>query len=202
MRGVAASPHSEQAFLAQEDTGAGISGGMPVSVALLRAVNVGTTNRIRMEVLRGVFVAAGYPDAATYIQSGNVVFRTADSPATSRARIEAAIQADLGLAVTAIVRTVGELATVATTHPFADRTDDPTRLHVHFLAEELPAALAAAMRARSYGADEWAASGREVYVYYPKGAGLSKFTLKPVATARNWNVVHKLVELARAHGDR
>ncbi len=180
--------------------GGAISGRMPVSVALLRAVNVGTTNRIRMEALRAVFVAAGYPDAVTHIQSGNVVFRTDEAPATSRARIEAGIRTDLGLPVTAIVRTTDELAAVALAHPFADRTDDRTKLHVFFLTEPLPEATLTALRARAFASDEWVAVGREVYVYYPNGAGQGRFTLKAEATARNLNVVGNLVALARAHG--
>lgn len=172
---------------------------MPVSIALLRALNVGTTNRIKMDQLRAVCVAAGYGDAVTYIQSGNVLFRTDDDPATSRARIERQLQADLGLDIMVIVRTEAELADVAVAHPFAHRTDDLTRLHVVFLAEPLSDAHHAWMSARPVAPEEWAARGSEVYVYYPEGAGAAKLKIKPPGTARNWNVVTKLLELARVH---
>ncbi|MDP2308153.1 MAG: DUF1697 domain-containing protein [Pseudomonadota bacterium] len=173
---------------------------MPVSIALLRAINVGTTNRIRKEALRDAFVAAGYPDAVTYIQSGNVLFGTDEPPRVSEARIRKQLQDDLGLTIDVLVRTADELARIAMAHPFSARTEDLTRLHVFFLSEPLPEAALHALRARSFGSDEWTAAGREVYVYYPNGAGGGKFSLKAVATARNWNVIEKLVELARAHG--
>ncbi|MES2644984.1 MAG: DUF1697 domain-containing protein [Myxococcota bacterium] len=172
---------------------------MPVSIALLRAVNVGTTNRIRKEALRDVFVAAGYPDAVTYIQSGNVVFRTDEAPATSQARIRKQLEDDLGLAIDVIVRTDADLARIATAHPFAARTEDLTRLHVVFLLEPISAAHATAMAAKSVAPEEWAAAGSEVFVYYPEGQGVSKLKIKPLGTARNWNVVQQLVALARSH---
>ena len=49
-------------------------------VALLRGINVGGKNVIRMAALRSCFEAEGFRDVVTYIQSGNVVFRAPDSP--------------------------------------------------------------------------------------------------------------------------
>jgi uncharacterized protein (DUF1697 family) len=173
---------------------------MPVSIALLRALNVGAANRIKMDQLRAVCAAAGYPDAVTFIQSGNVLFRTDDDPATVRARLERQLETDLGLRLLVVVRTEAELARIATAHPFADRTDDLTKLHVVFLAERISAADHAWMSARAVAPEEWVAQGSEVYVYYPAGAGTSKLKIKPAGTARNWNVVLKLLELARGEG--
>jgi hypothetical protein len=57
-------------------------------VALLRGINVGGKNKVPMPKLREVFATLGHEDVVTYIQSGNVVFRSAvkpaKSPATSR----------------------------------------------------------------------------------------------------------------------
>ena len=47
-----------------------------VSIALLRGINVGGKNRLPMKELAAMFVDAGCEDVRTYIQSGNVVFRT------------------------------------------------------------------------------------------------------------------------------
>ena len=43
-------------------------------VALLRGINVGGSNLIRMVALKACFEAKGFRDVATYIQSGNVLF--------------------------------------------------------------------------------------------------------------------------------
>ena len=47
---------------------------MPTSVALLRGINVGGKNLIRMPALKACFEENGFDDVVTYIQSGNVLF--------------------------------------------------------------------------------------------------------------------------------
>ena len=47
---------------------------MPGYVALLRGINVGGKNLIKMPALKACFEADGFEDVATYIQSGNVLF--------------------------------------------------------------------------------------------------------------------------------
>jgi Uncharacterized protein conserved in bacteria len=48
-------------------------------IALLRGINVGGKNIIKMEQLKQVFDDMGFSDVKTYIQSGNVIFRTSES---------------------------------------------------------------------------------------------------------------------------
>ena len=54
-------------------------------VALLRGINVGGNNLIRMPALKACFDAGGFEDVSTYIQSGNVLFRSGgrDRPPSS-----------------------------------------------------------------------------------------------------------------------
>ena len=59
---------------------------MPSYVALLRGINVGGKNLIRMPALKACFEAKGFEDVATYIQSGNVLFRAPASPAPELSR--------------------------------------------------------------------------------------------------------------------
>jgi uncharacterized protein (DUF1697 family) len=49
---------------------------MPVVISLLRGVKVGGHNKIKMEALRELYESLDLQDAQTYVQSGNVVFRT------------------------------------------------------------------------------------------------------------------------------
>ena len=63
-------------------------------LALLRGINVGGRNVIRMAELRNCFEAEGFRDVVTYIQSGNVIFRSASSgPGALTARIEGMLAA-------------------------------------------------------------------------------------------------------------
>jgi hypothetical protein len=49
---------------------------MPVHVALLRGINLGSKRRVAMSDLREVLGELGYEDVRTHLQSGNAVFRT------------------------------------------------------------------------------------------------------------------------------
>ena len=57
-------------------------------VALLRGINLGSTRRIPMPELRELFARAGFDDARTYVQSGNVVF-SSDAPTVEPERARA-----------------------------------------------------------------------------------------------------------------
>ena len=61
-------------------------------VALLRGINVGGNNIIRMTALKACFETLGFQDVSTYIQSGNVLFSTAESDTVKlTAKIETAL---------------------------------------------------------------------------------------------------------------
>jgi uncharacterized protein (DUF1697 family) len=177
---------------------------MGTFVAMLRGVNVGARNKIKMADLEALFVGLGHTAVVTYIQSGNVVFKTRSKSAAAVSRgIEERITRDLGLDVRVLVRTHDELAKVARVNPFLKSGADVARLHVTFLAAEPDPALVRAVAAFNAGVDEFRVVGREVYLHCPNGYGNTKINngffekrLQAIATTRNWNTVTKLVELA------
>jgi uncharacterized protein (DUF1697 family) len=166
-------------------------------VALLRGVNVGGKAKVPMAELKQELKDLGLEDVVTYIQSGNVVFRTTKKDAA--AAIEKRIKLNHGLNVTVITRTLPELRRIAKGNPFPKA--DTARLHVVFLAGR-PKAGATLDPDRS-PADEFRVKGREVYLHLPNGAGRTKLTLDYLerrlgvrGTQRNWNTLLKLIELA------
>jgi len=90
---------------------------MAIYVALLRGVNVGG-NVIKMERLRELWSALGFENARTYVQSGNVVFEAAGSPAKWSGVIERRLAGEVRLPVTVILRTPAELRRVIANNPF------------------------------------------------------------------------------------
>ena len=59
-------------------------------LALLRGINVGGRNKVPMADLRETVEELGHADVATYIQSGNVLFRAPSCPpGSSRASASA-----------------------------------------------------------------------------------------------------------------
>ena len=177
---------------------------MTVFVAMLRGVNVGARNKIKMADLEALFVGLGHTAVVTYIQSGNVVFKSpSKSSAAVAGGIEERISRDLGLDVRVLVRTQEEMAKVVRSNPFLKSGAEVARLHVTFLAAKPGADLVRAVSAFDAGVDEFGVAGREVYLHCPNGYGNTKINngffekrLHAVATTRNWNSVTKLLDLA------
>jgi uncharacterized protein (DUF1697 family) len=182
---------------------------MAVIVAMLRGVNVGGHNQIKMEALRALCESLGLRDAQTYLQSGNVVFRTNEvrtkrNLAALARRMEDAIEQSFGFRPAVIVRTITELRDTIARNPFARRRGiDPGKLLVTFLADEPSAESHGKVLKIKAGPEELFVDGREVYIYFPNGMGRTKLSWPTIAkmlgtsgTGRNWNSVTKLLEMA------
>ena len=177
---------------------------MTAIICLLRGVNVGGHNKIGMDALRDLCVSLKLCNPQTYIQSGNVVFGSAETDlAKLSARIEAVIEKRLAFRPRVVLRTADEMREIAKRNPFATRKNlDPAKLAVSFLAEAPAAELGKRLSEIKVGPEELRLIGRELYLYFPDGMGRSKLpavldrTLKIPATARNWNTVTKLLAMA------
>jgi uncharacterized protein (DUF1697 family) len=170
---------------------------MPLFVGFLRGINVGGNNLLPMSALKAACESAGLTDVRTFLQSGNVIFRsTKKDPAPL-------IRKALDLDVKVMVRTVDELQDVIARNPFgSDR--NPKRLIVTFLDGTPSKDAQAALLAAHKGPEEIHFSGRELFIYYGEDMGRSKLTnaliekkLGMSGTARNWNTVTKMLTQSR-----
>lgn len=173
-------------------------------VALLRAINLGSRNRVAMARLREILGEAGFEDVRTYVNSGNVVLGTTKPPLATRRAIEKAIAAEFGFAVDVVIRTKAELTDIVEHAPLADRATDGSKHFVVFCSEDPDPAAMAKLAGEDWGMDELARRGRELYVWCPEGMRdsnlmkrLSAAKLAPVVTVRNWNTVIRVVEMVR-----
>jgi uncharacterized protein (DUF1697 family) len=178
---------------------------MIVAVSLLRGVNVGGHNKVPMAPLKTLYESLGFKDVRTYVQSGNVVFRAPGRDITAVApKIEAGIERAFGFRCAVIIRTAEELKGVVERNPFQGRDDiEPSRLLISFLAGDPDAGARNKFLAINVGPEELRIENRELYIHYPTGLGRSKLTpallekaLGMTGTARNWNTVTKLLEMA------
>jgi len=184
---------------------------MPVVVSFLRAVNVGGHASIKMADLRALYESLKFKDVQTYIQSGNVVFRTdeKDLPKLSK-RIQAGIEKRFGVKPGVMLRTSEEMRGIVARNPFAKRRGiEPGKLLVYFLEEELSANICAQLRALPLASEELIPSGKELFIYFSNGMGKSKLPwgrLEKICavpgTGRNWNSVTKLRTMAEALDSR
>ncbi|AEG03536.1 DUF1697 domain-containing protein [Sinorhizobium meliloti] len=173
---------------------------MPVYVALLRAVNVGGTGKLAMADLKAVCDELGFAGAKTFIQSGNVVFRSDLPEPAVQAKLEQALAAKMGKAPGVLLRSRRQLDDIAAK---AERFLDakPNLLLITFLPEPPPADALDKLVAPD--GEEVRIDGREIYVHYPNGSGRSKLKLPALrpGTARNLNTIRKLAEMAAAMED-
>src|ERR1700730_13456913 len=178
---------------------------MTVVISMLRGVNVGGHNKIKMEALRALYESMKLREAQTYVQSGNVIFRTDERDIARLAeRIEDEIERKFGFRPNVILRTAAEMREVIARNPFAKRRGiEPSKLLVSFLASDPGAEAREKILQIKCDPEELRIEGREVYIYFPNGIGRSKLPwarldkmLKTPGTGRNWNSVTKMLAMA------
>lgn len=175
-------------------------------ITLLRGINVSGQKKIKMDELRALYEAIGHQDVQTYIQSGNVLLRSMLASPEKLARgIERAIEKSFGYPVTVLVRTTDDLSKIIRRNPFIkNRSVDPSKLHVTFLANPAESSLINAAANVDSADDEFRVEGKEVFVHCPNGYGRTRLSntffeskLKQPATTRNWKTVNTLCEMGK-----
>jgi uncharacterized protein (DUF1697 family) len=182
----------------------------PASVALLRAVNVGGRKPVPMADLRALLERLGFTDVRSFLQSGNLVFRSDTRPGAELERfLEEKSARELGLETDFLVRTPAEWSQMMAANPFPrEAAVDPSRLVVLFLKAAPGTREVERLQSAAMGAERVQLAGRQVYLHYPDGIARSRLTtafiekmLGTRGTGRNWNTVVKLAQgLASAPG--
>ncbi|SCB60909.1 Uncharacterized conserved protein, DUF1697 family [Rhizobium aethiopicum] len=167
---------------------------MPVYIALLRAINVGGTGSLPMTELKAICEGLGFNDVKTYIQSGNVLFRSDETEKAIEEKLDKALGKKMGKPPGVMVRGRKELEAIAAHAPFPDAK--PNFLLVYFLPEKAPGDALEKMVAPD--GEQAKLAEREIYVHYPNGSGRSKLKLPALklGTSRNLNTVRRLAEMA------
>lgn len=180
-----------------------------IVISLLRGINVGGNHLIRMDAVKAVFQSVGLEEPRTYLQSGNVVYRTAERDLERIGlRLEAAIEQGYGFRPAIIQRTLPDFRRAVASNPFTAPLYpelDPSKLVVTFLSAEPHPAAGPKLKSAYAGPERMVLLGRELFIYFPEGQGKSKIpatlidkTLRVPGTGRNWNTVTKLLEMAES----
>jgi len=176
-------------------------------VALLRGINVGGNNLIKMTALKACFEALGFENVRTYIQSGNVLFITQGAgQADLTGQIEAALSKTFSYSSRVVLRSHPEMKAVVD-HAPADFGSDPAayRYDVIFLKGAVAAAEAMQSGTQKDGVDQ--AYAGEGVLYFSRlisrasQSHLTRIIGLPVyqsMTIRNWNTTTKLLSMMEA----
>ena len=172
-------------------------------IILLRALNTGN-RKAPMKELRAKCEALGMTDVGSYIASGNLVATSTMPSAEIEAAIETLVERDYGFHSDTIVRTLAQWERIVADAPFEDeRRDRPARLHLCLTKRPPAADIVERLEARATLGERFILVGDALWVDFAEGVGNSKLTpaifdksAGSPLTARNWNTVQKLLDLA------
>ncbi len=175
---------------------------MTTHIALFRGINVGGHHKLPMKELVRILEALGYGAIRTYIQSGNVVFQS-DRPcaANDAAEISDAVEASFGFRPGVLLLSRQQLEDAVARNSLP--TNEGKFLHFFFLEREPEKPDLGTLLAIKSDTEKFKLDGRVFFLYTPDGFARSKLAEKVErclgvpATARNFNTVRKLTELAR-----
>ena len=178
---------------------------MKTWISILRGINVAGRNPIKMNALREIFIQLGFSDVQSYIQSGNLIFK---SDVTDSESIEKAISEQIlktfGFVVPVLVMQREELRNTIKNNPYLnDSSKDPAYLHITFLSVQPDKEFIDKISSGNYKPDEYYFGEKAIYLYCPIGYGNTKLSntffekkLKITATTRNLKTANELLAIA------
>ena len=178
---------------------------MSICISLFRGINVGGKNSLPMKELVGILEELGCQNVKTYIQSGNVVFKTNEKNISGLSdRLTAEINKRRGFASSVLVLRISELEKIVANNPFPEVHDDPQTLHVGFLAAVPKKPDLKKLENLREKNERFQLINNAFYLHAPDGIGRSRLAsnserlLGVSMTDRNWRTVGKILEMAKA----
>lgn len=166
-------------------------------VILLRGVNVGTKNRIKMADVRRFLAGDALSDIDTLLQSGNIVCRTKLTPDSASTEVSKRLKKSLSIDIPVLSRSQTAWNRIVRNNPFA--SEDLSKVHVLLVDRRLTKTQLSTLEPYLRPTEKLSGSGQTLYFYLPNGASQTKLTstliekkLNCVTTGRNWNTVMRL----------
>lgn len=172
---------------------------MQTYVVLFRGINVAGNNLIKMKALTELLEQQGFEQVKSYIQSGNLVLKSAEPPAD---KIKALVSEHFGFTPEVFALNENGFIGIAQNNPFQPPAVECEGKFVHFFicpnAVEVNSESLSKYQAPS---EQVAAVGNTLYLFAPDGIGRSKLVkniercINQPTTARNLNTINKLLTL-------
>ncbi|MDR0229209.1 MAG: DUF1697 domain-containing protein [Flavobacteriaceae bacterium] len=175
-----------------------------IFIALLRGINVSGQKIIKMTDLKTLCEGLAFTDVQTYIQSGNIVFRSSlNSSEKIGKQLELAIEKHYGFEVPICIFTLADFTSILEKNKLYTKEKE-NQLYLTYLNGEADFTLQQDIETKKVEGDEILFSSKAVYLYVSQGYGKTKLTnvlienkLKVKATTRNWKTSGKLLEMAQ-----
>ncbi|MGA9287255.1 MAG: DUF1697 domain-containing protein [Anaerobacillus sp.] len=183
---------------------------MTIYIGLLRGINVGGKNKIKMAELRDALENESFKNVKTYIQSGNVVFESDQEENVLCKEMETAIKEHFGLTVPVILRTAEEWQSIRENCPF--HAEQISKAKASAVGESLYVAILSKPLSKEEGEkvidvasdkEECEMNGREIYLLFHDSIRNSRLANKVASfdshvTVRNWKTINKLSEMVKS----
>lgn len=175
---------------------------MKVYIILLRAVNVGGHNKLKMAELKDALLKNENIDQVlTYIQSGNIILRSNLSTKQTSKLVAKIIFEHFNLDIDVISITENNWKKLSKKHNFESSAEEWKQLLVTFLYDKVDTELISETLKSLPEGEFCEPKSNILYSYYPNGYGESKFNnsfiqkkLKTQCTTRNWKTIKTLTE--------
>jgi len=176
---------------------------MQTYIVLLRGINVSGKNILKMDALKTVLLEANFQNCTTYIQSGNIVFRTPIlSPKTIQNTIKILLKENFNMDIPILVLKPERLVQLNIDNPFS--SEAPKEIYFTLLSRLPEQEKLNLLTETSSKEDSFFIKNDHIYVHSPGGYGKTKFNnnffekkLDTTATTRNWKTIQKLIEIAQ-----
>ncbi len=178
---------------------------MVTYIAFLRGINVAGKNKIPMAELRELCESIELKDVQTYIQSGNIIFKSVvDSTSELEGLLAEAILNRFGFEVPVLIRTTDQVSAILNDNPFAS-DDDSIKKQLYFVLVGSSPSIETLIKFKTevFANEEFSIADGCIYLKCNAGYGKAKLNnnlierkLNVMATTRNYRTMNKLLEMA------
>ncbi len=170
---------------------------MNTYIILLRGVNVGGKNLLPMKELKSLLENADFDNVRTYIQSGNIILKSAKNPEKIIGEL---IQPNFGFTPEIIALSESRFHTSVSNNPYTKY--EGKFVHFYFCKRK-PTINSAKIKISISETERYQLIGNTFYLHAPDGiarsklvSGIEEYLGVPV-TGRNLNTVNKLKEILK-----
>ena len=177
---------------------------MTIYIALLRGINVGGHNMIKMADLKQLMGTMGLNNVQTYIQSGNIVFESDKESDELSQQIERQIKDTFGFSVPVILRTSTEWELIIDNCPYPlESLVEGESIHLALLSDMPSQEALNKLQKFQNEVDQYDVQDKDIYLFLRQNFRDSKLPLQlqklgVSATIRNWKTTMKLATMAKA----
>jgi len=175
---------------------------MKTYIAFLRGINVGGHKKIPMQKLRDILNAEGFNDVKTYIQTGNIVFKSSESNEEAlKSSIKNTILKEFGFEVPTLIKRPKVLESILDDCPFNE--EEKVKSYFALLYNKPNKEQVKSIEAVNFPNEKVILKQDCIYLYSSIGYGKSKANnnffekqLKITATTRNYKTLIKVLKLS------